>query len=117
MASADFWPAPGWDTMDEVKANSLGWSTRSFPHLHLIHHRDTGSATEFGRPLVKYGRANYICGYHPFVHAQQVRGAFLARKPYIVGSIGLMYGFVSGYLTNAPRSMIARPLHISAASK
>ena len=44
--------APGWDTMDEVKANSLGWSTRSFPHLHLVHQRDTGSADGLWPTLV-----------------------------------------------------------------
>ncbi len=27
----------------------------------------------------------------------------LVRRPYLVGSIGLMYGFVSGYLTNLPQ--------------
>jgi poly-beta-1,6-N-acetyl-D-glucosamine synthase len=27
----------------------------------------------------------------------------LVRKPYIIGSIGLMYGFVSGYLTHVPQ--------------
>ena len=88
--------------MDEVKANSLGWTTRSFPQLHLIHHRDTGSADGMWHSLVKYGRANYICGYHPLFMLSKcvVR---LVRKPYIVGSIGLMYGFVSGYLTNVHR--------------
>jgi glycosyltransferase involved in cell wall biosynthesis len=97
-----FLPAPGWDTMDEVKANSLGWSTRSFPHLHLVHHRDTGSADGLWPTLVKYGRANYICGYHPLFMLSKciVR---LVRKPYIIGSIGLMYGFVSGYLTHVPQ--------------
>jgi poly-beta-1,6-N-acetyl-D-glucosamine synthase len=97
-----FLPAPGWDTMDEVKANSLGWTTRSFPHLHLVHHRDTGSADGLWPTLVKYGRANYICGYHPLFMLSKciVR---LVRKPYIIGSIGLMYGFVSGYLTHVPQ--------------
>ena len=97
-----FLPAPGWDTMDEVKANSLGWSTRSFPHLHLVHHRDTGSADGLWPTLGKYGRANYICGYHPLFMLSKciVR---LVRKPYIIGSIGLMYGFVSGYLTHVPQ--------------
>jgi poly-beta-1,6-N-acetyl-D-glucosamine synthase len=92
----------GWDTMDEVKANSLGWTTRSFPQLHLVHHRDTGSADGLWPSLVKYGRANYICGYHPLFMISKciVR---LIRKPYIIGSIGLMYGFVSGYLTNVPQ--------------
>ncbi len=94
--------APGWDTMDEIKANSLGWTTRSFPHLHLVHQRDTGSADGLWPTIVKYGRANYICGYHPLFMLSKcvVR---LVRKPYIIGSVGLMYGFLSGYLTNAPR--------------
>jgi biofilm PGA synthesis N-glycosyltransferase PgaC len=97
-----FLVAPGWDTMDEVKANSLGWATRSFPQLHLIHHRDTGSADGLWPTLVKYGRANYICGYHPLFMLSKCIVRFF-RKPYVIGSIGLMYGFVSGYLTNVPQ--------------
>ena len=97
-----FLAAPGWDTMDEVKANSLGWATRSFPQLHLVHHRDTGSADGLWPTLVKYGRANYICGYHPLFMLSKCIVRFF-RKPYVVGSIGLMYGFVSGYLTNVPQ--------------
>jgi len=97
-----FWPAPGWDTMDEVKANRLGWSSRSFPSLHLIHHRDTGSADGLWHTLVKYGRANYICGYHPiFMFSKCIRRLF--QKPFLLGSVGLMYGFVSGYIKNIPQ--------------
>ena len=94
--------APGWDTMDEVKANSLGWSTRSFPHLHLIHQRDTGAVDGLWPTLVKYGRANYICGYHPLFMIAKA-GVRLAKKPYLIGSIGLMYGFISGYVRRVPR--------------
>jgi len=94
--------APGWDTFDEIKANSLGWKTRSFPHLHLIHQRDTGSADGLWPSLVKYGRANYICGYHPlFMVSKCVLR--VGRKPYLIGSIGLMYGFVSGYAKRIPQ--------------
>jgi glycosyltransferase involved in cell wall biosynthesis len=97
-----FWPAPGWDTLDEVKANRLGWSTRSFRNLHLLHHRETGSADGLWPTLVKYGRANYICGYHPlFMLSKCV--ARLIQRPYILGSIGLMYGFVTGYLKRIPQ--------------
>lgn len=95
-------PAPGWDTMDEVKANSLGWTTSSFPHLHLVHQRATGSADGLWSTLVKYGRANYICGYHPlFMFSKCLVRLF--RKPYLIGSVGLMYGFTSAYLTNMPQ--------------
>jgi glycosyltransferase involved in cell wall biosynthesis len=94
--------APGWDTMDEVKANSLGWRTRSFPDLHLVHHRDTGAADGTWRTLVKYGRANYICGYHPLFMLSKC-AVRLVKKPYLLGSIGLMYGFVSGYVSRVPQ--------------
>jgi hypothetical protein len=52
--------------------------------------------------LVKYGRANYICGYHPLFMISKclVR---LARKPYLVGSVALMYGFLSGYMKKIPQ--------------
>ena len=36
--------APGWDTVDEVKANMHGWTTRSFPKLPLMQHKPTGTA-------------------------------------------------------------------------
>jgi poly-beta-1,6-N-acetyl-D-glucosamine synthase len=94
--------APGWDTMDEVKANSLGWTTRSFQHLHLVHERVTGSADGLWRTLVKYGRANYICGYHPLFMTSKclVRAV---QRPYLIGSIGIIYGYISGYLMRVPR--------------
>jgi biofilm PGA synthesis N-glycosyltransferase PgaC len=95
-------PAPGWDTLDEVKANSLGWTTRSFPQLHLIHQRHTGSADGSWATVVKYGRANYICGYHPLFMIAKCIVRF-AKKPYIIGSVGLMYGFVTGYLMKVPK--------------
>jgi poly-beta-1,6-N-acetyl-D-glucosamine synthase len=95
-------PAPGWDTFDEVKANSLGWTTRSFPDLHLVHHRETGSADGSWRTCVKYGRANYICGYHPLFMAGKCLG-YLRKRPYVTGAVGLLCGFVSGYLKNIPQ--------------
>jgi hypothetical protein len=52
--------------------------------------------------LVKYGRANYICGYHPLFMLSKC-AVRLFRKPYVVGSMGLLYGFVSGYLTRVPQ--------------
>ncbi len=96
------WPAPGWDTIDEVKANMLGWKTRSFADLALVHHRLTGSADGHWGGLVKNGRANYISGYHPlFMLAKCLLR--LARKPDFFGSLALGYGFVTGYLKRIPQ--------------
>ena len=54
--------APGWDTIDEVKANMLGWRTRSFEGLKVIHHRFTGAANGVWRNSIKNGMGSYISG-------------------------------------------------------
>jgi hypothetical protein len=97
-AIGGLWRAPGWDTIDEVKANMLGWKTYSFEELRLIHHRFTGSADGLMRDCVKHGMVCYICGYHPlFFLASCVYR--LIRKPYIVGSCAIVFGFLKGYFS------------------
>jgi poly-beta-1,6-N-acetyl-D-glucosamine synthase len=94
--------APGWDTIDEVKANMLGWKTYTFPEFELIHHRLTGSAEGHVRDLVKHGMACYVSGYHPlFVAASCLYR--LPRKPYVVGSGAILFGFLKGYLRRMPK--------------
>jgi len=101
-AVGGLWVALGWDTIDEVKANMLGWKTYSFPELHLLHQRLTGSAEGLLRNTVKHGLACYVSGYHPlFVAASCV--SRLVRKPYLVGSAGILYGFLKGRFAHAPR--------------
>ena len=94
--------APGWDTVDEVTANMHGWKTGTFAELKLVHHRATGHADGAWKNWVKNGRANYITGYHPvFMLLKCSKRLF--DKPVGVASIGLFYGFVSGYLKRIPR--------------
>jgi biofilm PGA synthesis N-glycosyltransferase PgaC len=94
--------APGWDTLDEVKAQMHGWDTRTFPDLSLIHHRITGSADGLWGGLVKNGKANYICGYHPLFMMAKCLSRMI-RRPYIIGSLALAYGYIVGYLTQLPQ--------------
>lgn len=101
-AIGGFWPAPGWDTIDEVKANMLGWTTRSFPELHLVHHRLTGSADGPWGGYIKNGRANYISGYHPLYMAAKCLARLRRRKDFR-SALALMYGFVTGYLKRIPQ--------------
>ncbi len=94
--------APGWDTVDEVQANRLGWRTKSFADLKVIHHRPTGAAQGAWLDGVKMGRAAYISGYHPaFMIAKCVRRVF--QKPYVLCAIAHAYGFISGYWKKLPR--------------
>jgi len=94
--------APGWDTVDELKANMLGWETRTFNDFKLQQHKDTGSADGAWRNWVKNGMANYVSAYHPlFMLAKCCKRTF--SRPYLVGGLGLAYGFTSGYLRQVPR--------------
>lgn len=93
---------PGWDTVDEVKANMLGWKTRSFQDLKVLHRRRTGAADGAWRNSVKDGLADYISGYHPvFMFLKCVKR--LVQKPLVVGSLGLLYGFISAYSKRTPQ--------------
>ncbi|HWQ93344.1 MAG TPA: hypothetical protein VN673_16855 [Clostridia bacterium] len=94
--------APGWDTLDEVKANMLGWSSRTLKGIKIAHHRETGAAYGAWKDRVKSGLANYIAGYHPlFMFLKCLRR--LAEKPYVVGGCGLWFGFLKGYITRVPQ--------------
>ena len=89
--------AAGWDTIDELRANMLGWSTRSFPDVPVQHHRFTGTADGAWKNYVKFGLANYITGYHPAFMALKCLKR-VAQRPYLIGAIGLWWGFCRGYL-------------------
>jgi glycosyltransferase involved in cell wall biosynthesis len=94
--------SPGWDTVDEVHANMLGWHTRSFSDLRVIHHRPTGAAAGAWHDNVKNGRADYVSGYHPlFILLKCFKRLF--QKPYIAKSFAHAYGYLSGYAKSMPR--------------
>jgi biofilm PGA synthesis N-glycosyltransferase PgaC len=94
--------APGWDTLDEVKANMLGWETQTIPGLNIIHHRPTGAAYGAWKDRVKNGMGCYISGYHPLFMAFKCCRR-LIEKPLIIGGVGLFYGFLKGYITRTPQ--------------
>jgi glycosyltransferase involved in cell wall biosynthesis len=97
------WTAPGWDTIDEVRANMFGWKTYAFPELQLTHHRLTGSADGMIRDRIKHGKVCYVSGYHPlFVLASCLFR--IAHKPYVTGSIAMLYGYL--------KAQITRPTHV-----
>jgi len=94
--------APGWDTIDEMRANLHGWTTRTFPELKLVQHKPTGAAAGKWADAYKNGRANYMTGYHAaFMLAKCAKRAF--RKPLFVEATALLVGYSSGYLRRIPQ--------------
>jgi poly-beta-1,6-N-acetyl-D-glucosamine synthase len=101
-ALGGLWVGPGSDTVDEVKANMLGWKSVSFTDLHLIHHRPTGASWGHWGGIVKDGRIDYVYGPHPafFLAKAIVR---LTRRPYVLHSAALAYGYLKAYVEKIPR--------------
>ncbi|MGO9373414.1 MAG: glycosyltransferase family 2 protein, partial [Syntrophobacteraceae bacterium] len=94
--------APGWDTVDEVKANMLGWTSRTFRDLSLVQHKPTGAADGKWRNWFKNGLANYVTGYHPiFMLGKCFKRTF--QQPYFVTAVALWAGFCSGYIKQLPQ--------------
>ena len=101
-AIGGLWVGPGSDTVDEVKANMLGWTTTSFFDIHMIHHRFTGASWGRWGGLVKDGKIDYVSGYHPlFLTVKSI--VRLPRRPYFIGSFALVYGYISAHLQRTPR--------------
>jgi glycosyltransferase involved in cell wall biosynthesis len=98
----DLLDAPGWDTLDEVKANQLGWATRTLaePPIHQL--RPTGEAAGSWSNWVKNGSAAYQCGYHPFFVVARA-GRRLLQPPSIMAPIGLLWGYLSAWLSRVER--------------
>jgi hypothetical protein len=70
-----------------------GWGSRSFTEIEMQHHRWTGAAYGKWGGIVKNGKTDYVCGYHPlFLCAKAV--ARLGEKPYVIRSVALVYGYL-----------------------
>jgi glycosyltransferase involved in cell wall biosynthesis len=94
--------APGWDTIDEVRANLRGWTTRTFTDASLVQHKPTGGADGAWRNAFKNGVANHVTGYHPlFMAGKCVKR--IAHKPFMVESLALAAGYCSAWPPGGPR--------------
>jgi glycosyltransferase involved in cell wall biosynthesis len=93
---------PGYDTYDEIKANYLGWRTRSFLNIQAFHLRPHGASWGSWRDAVKNGHMDYFLGYHPlFMIFKCLRR--LVAKPYVLNSVGHLWGYLRGYLKRRPQ--------------
>ncbi len=96
------WVGPGSDTLDEVKANMKGWKTRSFTDVELQHHRWTGATYGKWGGVVKNGKTDYVCGYHPLFLAAKAASR-VCQRPYFIGSAGLVYGYLAARYQRMPQ--------------
>ena len=92
-----------YDTIDEIKANLLGWRTRTFNNIKIVHLRKTGaSAGTAIKWRISQGRGSYYSAYHPiFFLLRSLRHIF--SYPYILGTIAMLYGYFVDYIQRKPQ--------------
>jgi hypothetical protein len=95
----------GWDTIDEVHARRLGWTTRSFalagpPTVHL---RPPGAHDGVVRGFRRWGECAWAYGADPVgVLAGGVHR--MRRRPYVVGGLNYIAGWGLAALRRVPRA-------------
>ncbi len=100
-------PAGGIDWIAVMKARMKGWKVKSFPQMRYSHHRPLGTAEKSHfKALVDYGERAYYLGGSPIWHLFRVLYR-LPRKPVIVGSVGLLWGYCSAWIRRIDRPVSA----------
>jgi hypothetical protein len=92
-------PRFGWDGIDEVKAMMLGWETKSFRDIIVLHLRPTGKETGLLRYAWRRGTLNYYMGYNPVYLILSCINNF-SKKPYLIFGLTLLVGYIYSFLTN-----------------
>ncbi len=95
----------GEDAVAEISARMFGWHTRTFPDLHVQHQRITGITRQaVAKTRVLQGTNDYLMGYHPLFFLCKM-GYKVVEKPYLLGSLLMLWGYVSSALRRERRSM------------
>ena len=94
-----------WDGIDFHKARQAGWKTRSIniPELAIIHHRLMGSSDKnVLRGRMRWGFGQWFMGTHP-AYIIASAGLRMFEKPYIIGGILILAGYVRAAIQRQPR--------------
>jgi glycosyltransferase involved in cell wall biosynthesis len=94
-----------WDGIDCHRSRMFGWEVVSFddPELAIKHFRRMGSSFQsiyHGRR--RWGRGQYFMGTHP-LYLLGIFGYRIFERPYFLGGLNILIGYVQAALTGAPR--------------
>lgn len=86
----------GWDIIDQIDARRHGWLTLHDPGIRIIHHRLQGSTFGPVKGRIIWGWGAYAIGSHP-LFALGRSFYRMAERPWIIGGLAFLWGFVSAY--------------------
>ena len=89
--------AAGWDTVDEIRAMTLGWKTGHFADLEMHHHKTEGSGIGMLRTSVMHGQIYYLTGGDVLFFLLKVLHR-MSSKPPVIGALALLWGYLKAAL-------------------
>lgn len=90
----------GWDTVDEIRAQVRGWTTRHFEDLQFRHLKVEGSGIGDVRTNVMHGEVYYVTGGGPLFLLIKVLHRMVTGTPLLVGGLALLWGYLRLRLAN-----------------
>ena len=94
--------ARGWDSIDNIRAEMMGWETENFPNLLTLHMRPTGERKGLVKTSFDEGRKSYFLGYSvPYIIARSVHK--LSNKPLLISGLAMLFGFIYGAISRSNR--------------
>jgi glycosyltransferase involved in cell wall biosynthesis len=97
-----FLTSPGWDTVDEIRAVTCGWTTKHFADLETKHHKREGSAMGAVPTSVFHGHIFYVTGGDPLFLLLKVLNR-VSTRPYGVCALALAFGYLRSLVTRRQR--------------
>jgi glycosyltransferase involved in cell wall biosynthesis len=97
----------GWDTVDEIRAQALGWRTRHFPHLTFDHLRPEGSSRGSLYTNRLHGEVFYLTGGPLIFFLLKVAHRMIVGRPAILAGLMLLGGYLKPMLLRRNRLVSA----------
>ena len=98
MEIGGFTPVRGWDTIDEIKAQSHGWKTSHFKEIVFYHLKKEGSGIGDIRTNAMHGEIYYLTGGSKLFFLFKLAHRLIFGTPFVLGGIMMFIGYLNPLL-------------------
>jgi poly-beta-1,6-N-acetyl-D-glucosamine synthase len=94
---------PGWDTIDEIRAQVRGWNTRHFAEIPFRHLRSEGSANGPLSTNRLHGKIYYLSGGSLLFFGLKWMHRLVFGQPFVLGALAMLWGYLAPLLSRQQR--------------
>jgi len=88
-----FVPSRGWDTVDEIRAQTLGWNTTHYPDIKFQHLKNEGSGIGQLRTSIMHGEIYYLTGGGVLFFLLKLAQRVICGRPIILCGFAMLWGY------------------------